>query len=353
MASLCLGSILTPEKYDAARRCLECSWSIALSIAENDADLLMTGPYLRWSLAKARVATYSEREILQEPTPLSMLPGRFFYRSEAIDMPLYAPTQSEFVDWRLLVHSSHANDNIQTVLNTAIQLGDYNTESVGRQMLVYRSQDPLKQFDELIAFQKSRQRDIHGCLHAILAKYAVCEDEASRKSLCNEILAIGNPENFPITLQEIRTRVLRVVSNRDPGAVLSPQAEIPNKSQDEEVEKQTDPTIPSGRNFVLERPSHLENDKGSIYTASVAVGPGTTHSQATPQVDKGDTSDKDSEESVADATIYIRGDGDSVHSARRPSARSLSHTSSMSSAECSKGSPGSSNKSNQSGSRKI
>ncbi|KAI0436253.1 hypothetical protein F4803DRAFT_242104 [Xylaria telfairii] len=98
VASLCLGPILTPEKRNIVKHCLESSRSIALSIAENDAELLRTRPYLRWSLAKARVASYSEGEISREPSLLSSLPGRFFYRSEAIDMPLYAPKQSEFID---------------------------------------------------------------------------------------------------------------------------------------------------------------------------------------------------------------------------------------------------------------
>ncbi|KAI1354853.1 hypothetical protein F5Y01DRAFT_218609 [Xylaria sp. FL0043] len=227
IAFLCLAPGLTSGKYDAAKRCLEYSRRIASSLAENDAGLLMTGPYLRWSLAKARVATYITPEISGESTPLSFpspqKTGQFLYRTWAIDIPLYVPIESELIDWKSITRPPYANDTIQIVLNAANQLGDYNTDALGRQLLVYRSQDPLKQFDELIALQTTVQLDMYGGLHTILGRYVMCKDENDRKNLRDEILADYNPEDLPSSLQRARTAVLRAISEPKLDNVVSDQ----------------------------------------------------------------------------------------------------------------------------------
>ncbi|KAI0478117.1 hypothetical protein F4859DRAFT_47977 [Xylaria cf. heliscus] len=341
MAALCLGSISTPEKYTAVKRCLDYSRSIASSIAENDASLLMTGPYLRWSLAKARVATYRESEILRAPTPVPALSKWRLYRNEALDIPFYVPIDSEFVDWKLLAHSSHANDSIQTILNASRQLGDYTTESIGRQILVYRSEDPLKRFDELISFQKSRQHDFRGCLHSILAKYVACKDQVDRKILYSEILMMGDLEVLPTTLRELRTTVQWTISGGKLKVVPPPHSEIPNKPRGSNVKNQTDHAEPRDQESISKPPSDPENGQ-KITVAYVIPGLEDTHGQELSRLNKSDT---DSEKSFVDAAIQIRDggdnntdDGDNVHSTH-VSRQSLSHSSSVSSVESGEGSP--------------
>ncbi|KAI0436252.1 hypothetical protein F4803DRAFT_242102 [Xylaria telfairii] len=218
------------------------------------------------------------------------------------------------------------------VLDAAKQLGDYNTESIGRQMLVYRSQDPLKQFDELIAFQKSRQHDIHSCLHTILAKYAVCNDEIYRKSLRDQISAIIDPGNLPITLQEIRTKVLQAVSEGDPQVVLSPQMEPLNDPQDGNIEKQTALTGPRDQHADSEPPRRPTGSGVSVSNTSTALG-GSASSRSRASLEFGTDyiRDTDSETSLGDAAIQIRrvedNYGDIANSARS-SGRSASCSSS-------------------------
>lgn len=208
MATLFLGWVeVHPDPYALPQHWLAYTENIASSIAETDANLLMTRPYLRWSLAKM---TLSTRRLLP------LLPGshgQLSFSNVEHYLPVYAPDESEAVDWTLLARPPYVNANIKPVLKAAKHLGDLETESLCYRLLGKHSIDPSNHVKALAELQTEIQHDKHGLLNTLLFKYMLCGDKRSREHLRLEILCLGPFGGFEVVSQWTAYIVLRALSD--------------------------------------------------------------------------------------------------------------------------------------------
>ncbi|KUI54942.1 hypothetical protein VP1G_02406 [Cytospora mali] len=198
--------------HPTLRRWLEYTEKIASSLAKADADLLMTRPYLRWSLAKLGLSTHRPTKATNL---ISSYPGQFVFDDLPHYLPVYTSSQRETVDWTLLALPSHANLNIELISNVAKQLGDLGVQSLCYQMLILRSPDPLEYVKDLTILQTTTQHDTHGLMNTFLFKYMLCKGNDSRRNLRSDIMSIEHWEYFEKPLQWARYMVLRAVSDPD------------------------------------------------------------------------------------------------------------------------------------------
>lgn len=201
-----------PDSFLPVHQWLEHTENIASLIAKTDADLLMTRSYLRWSLAKLRLSTARGPSEATNPSPY---PGQIIFDDVPHFLPVYAPTGWEMADWASLALPSHANANIELILNAAKHLGDLDTHSLCCQMLIIHSKDPLVHVKGLTDLQRTTQHDIHGLLNTLLFKYMLCKDTDSRKHLRSEIMYIEHGDNFEKPLRWALYMVLRALSDTD------------------------------------------------------------------------------------------------------------------------------------------
>lgn len=214
MAALCLGMEDTDEEepFVSLRCWLDRTENIVTWIAKTDADLLMTRPYLRWSMAKLGLST-ARRFQAEEKQFSSSHPGDFVFDLSPHYLPVYVPKDRERADWTSWALPSHANASLELILNAAKHLGDLDTQSLCYQMLIMRSPEPLNYVKSLIDFQTTTQHDIHGLTNTLLFKYMLCKDKESRKDLRSDIMSIEYWDDFEVSLLWARYTILRALSD--------------------------------------------------------------------------------------------------------------------------------------------
>ena len=206
-ASFCLNPPLNSTNFSCAEQVIKESQSIASEVAARDCQLLIARLYLRWCLAKIMVATFADLHDKELG-----FPGLLLYQNDLASLPHYIPLVAEHVPWELVDLPSHANSEIQTILDTANELGDYETECICRKMLVRRSPEPSIQLDNLLTLQRTVQKDMNGYTHSLLTKYFISDNDTSRARLRNELEEQGEKDCFGTLLCWTRLNTLRALS---------------------------------------------------------------------------------------------------------------------------------------------
>ena len=215
LVSLCQNALQETRIDKSFTAYLDQSYKITSRLTDMDKELLMTRPYLRWSLTKIQANTNKTDPIAITP-PYTIHDGILFGSGFNYDLPIYVPRSFRPFEWGLIKLDSHSNTRIEVVLDAARQLDDYETESISLKMLILRTDHPLKYFEELRTLQRTVQGDMQGWLRTSLAMYAVCNDEDSRNALKNDLLAMPADYDFGPALMWIRIMVLRALSGPDP-----------------------------------------------------------------------------------------------------------------------------------------
>ena len=204
-----LNGHLTSENLAFARKVVDRAQDVVASITKYHPAALKSRQYAQWMLAKIAVATYQKHD------PPARLPGLFLPKEDALDLPIYIPFQSEVPrDQTVFLGSTHV-DKVELALSIARQLGDYQTEAMCLKQLILQSESPASVFDELMNLQREVQKDMHGALRTVLAKYLVCSNSVSRDRLREEILAMGNCTEMAPTMQWARCMMLRTLAPTD------------------------------------------------------------------------------------------------------------------------------------------
>ncbi|KAL1965261.1 hypothetical protein VTN77DRAFT_5863 [Rasamsonia byssochlamydoides] len=114
----------------------------------------------------------------------SQFPGITIYRGE---LPIYIPAGSENPGWPRPDPKFESNDVLQTVLETARELGDYQVEAMCLEELICRADDPKVLFTQLGRLQKSIQGDGVRYRQTCLSRYLLATDAESRRDLIEEL----------------------------------------------------------------------------------------------------------------------------------------------------------------------
>ena len=216
---------LTFKTIVRARCFVNHAQDMVATIAEHFPNALKSRQYTRWLLAKVAVQTY------QEPDHSPSYEGIYLDEEDAVDLPIYVPFQHEVPPLRSKFRASEHIDKIRLALMTAQELGDYQTEAICLKQLILRSSDPEPILDDLFFLQCHTQRDIHGCLRTLLAKYFLCSKSKSRVHLREQIDALGSCTNLMPSMQWAHFMMLRALART--GSDANRYLELAKSLQDE------------------------------------------------------------------------------------------------------------------------
>jgi hypothetical protein len=204
-------SLSTPlfdtDAIATVKRCLEHAARFATCIKENDRQNVKSRPYIRWILVRKGL----ERKLASPAQDISLnktafdtrylgsFPGLTLWTSA---LPIYVPIRSETPAWPISEQPADSEELLQHVLKASQELGDYNTEVACLREMICRSPQPRLLFERLTHVQKFLQGDMVGYLETLLSKYLIATDQASRKSLRNELSAFDAHQPISYDIQD-------------------------------------------------------------------------------------------------------------------------------------------------------
>lgn len=191
--------------------------SLVSSILQHSPDFVHSRQYIRWILAKAFMDAYEAEGIIIRNVRRDGLRGVFLLQGHSLSPPVYIPERSE--NPRLPVKRHHCVSELIPLVKTALvgakSLGDYDTEALCLQALIYLSEDPSTFYDDLAQLQRDIQGDFSGCLRTYLSKYLLCQDQDLQSRLREDMWSLGHGgmlSNLDPQLEWARLMVTRALS---------------------------------------------------------------------------------------------------------------------------------------------
>lgn len=155
-------------------------------------DSMTSRPFLSWLVVKAATMPVTQQPDVDRAAhhPSEMFrdwPGLSIAFPGWIWLPIYVPLGREIPPWVRPEIPEVANDPVRLVLTTAMRTHDYSLQVLCLTVLILRSQQPQKLFDQLCELQKSTQGDMEGYLSTCLSRYLIDRDKQSQKQLLFEL----------------------------------------------------------------------------------------------------------------------------------------------------------------------
>lgn len=166
---------------------------LAELIMNKSPDSMTSRPFLSWLVVKATTTPVTQQpddgdRAAHHPTEMFRdWPGLSIAFPGWIWLPIYVPLGKEVPPWVRPEIPQVANDPIRLVLTTAMRTHDYALQVLCLTVLILRSQQPQKLFDQLCELQKSTQGDMEGYLSTCLSRYLIDRDKQSQKQLLFEL----------------------------------------------------------------------------------------------------------------------------------------------------------------------
>lgn len=149
-------------------------------------------PFLKWLVIKAATLPITQqpgidRRVHHPEFMFRDWPGFSIASRSWFSLPIYVPTRTEIPSWNRPEIPETANEPIRLALSMAIQLHDYALQVLCIKVLILRSQQPQKLFEQLCKLQESTQEDVEGYLSTCLSRYLVDRDKQAQKKLLSEL----------------------------------------------------------------------------------------------------------------------------------------------------------------------
>ncbi len=164
--------------------------ALAASVERTDPGLMMSGPFIRWLLAKTAVEM--PIHLVQGPDGMFLkdFGGREVLLSLRMDLPVYVPTQhNKRPPWAFFFRRSTPEQRrvAEVAAGAAHQLGDYNLQAAALKLLILQSEDPRDLMDTLAHLQLEVQGDKEGYIATCLSRYLVITGPAEEAELLQRL----------------------------------------------------------------------------------------------------------------------------------------------------------------------
>ncbi|KAH8892970.1 hypothetical protein GQ53DRAFT_646018, partial [Thozetella sp. PMI_491] len=186
LSLMTLDCLTSPETQKYAERCLRAANAIGESVLQRFPQHVKTRPFLQWVVARSATSARKEDTGSLAFEYLEYYPGEAVLPTN-LDIPFYIPIGQENPGWTPPELEEESSEPLETALNAAIQLEDYETQAVLLQQLIVRSKHPGALFQKLANLQKSVQNNRTGYLKTCLSMYLLSKDKASKKELRAEL----------------------------------------------------------------------------------------------------------------------------------------------------------------------
>ncbi|KAK5050807.1 hypothetical protein LTR84_003366 [Exophiala bonariae] len=168
------------------------SQTLAELIMNNYPNSMNSRPFLKWLVIKAATAPLFQQPDVDEKVlnPRYMFddwPGISMASPDWLSLPIYVPMRNEIPPWDRPEILEPANEPIRVALKMATQLHDHALEVLCLKVLILRSQQPRKLFEQLCQLQETTQEDNEGYLSTCLSRYVIDRDKQSQKRLLFEL----------------------------------------------------------------------------------------------------------------------------------------------------------------------
>lgn len=203
--------LLARPPSDKSWKLLDQATELISSLLQQDGNLVKSRQYVRWILARVNHEVYGRADGRCFVPPAGT-PGLFHDLASGLPFPIYVPCHSEVP---ILTRPKSEHDPvsfIESALDAARSLQDYETEALCLQALTHFAAEPARFYEQLARLQKDTQQDLQGCLHTYLASYIYCRDQESRTQLRQNIIKLGYIKNLPPVLIWARAMILRAFS---------------------------------------------------------------------------------------------------------------------------------------------
>ncbi len=164
--------------------------AFAESVERNDPELMMSGPFVRWLLAKTSV---------EMPAPLRRRPDGVALEDfgalevdlgRHMHLPVYVPKQhSKKPSWGFFFRRSTPEQRhvLEVAARTAQHLGDYHLQAEALKLLILQSEDPRDLMDTLAHLQLEAQGDKEGYITTCLSRYLAITDPTEEAELLQRL----------------------------------------------------------------------------------------------------------------------------------------------------------------------
>ncbi len=188
--------ILQYPVHDTLRSLLyDHAKAFAESVERSDPELMMSGPFVRWLLAKTSVEITAPRRRRRDGVALEDFGGLKVDLGRHTHLPVYVPNQhSRKPSWDFFFRRSTPEQRhvLEVAASAAQHLGDYHLQAEALKLLILQSEDPRDLMDTLAHLQLEGQGDKEGYIATCLSRYLVITDPAEEAELLQRLEGCGD-----------------------------------------------------------------------------------------------------------------------------------------------------------------